>query len=267
MNISIGISPCPNDTYIFDALINKKIDTEGIEFNFLFADVSQLNKWAFQSKLDVTKLSYNAFFECINNYVLLDSGSALGDNCGPLLIKLPKTDLKEDSCIAIPGKYTTANMLYSLAFPNWKNKKELLFNQIEKNILTGRVDAGVIIHENRFTYKDRGLVKVIDLGEFWQAKTNLPIPLGGIFAKRSMPFKLSKKIEILIRKSIEYANANKESSMKFIMSHANEMKGDVVNSHINLYVNKFSLSLGKKGKEAIKRLCVEKKIINKDIFL
>ncbi len=267
MKITIGISPCPNDTYIFDALINNKIDCEGLDFEVVFADVEKLNKWSLEAKLDVTKLSYNAFFECINNYILLDSGSALGTNCGPLFIKLPETILTEDSIIAIPGIYTTANMLHSIAFPNYLNKKEILFSEIERNILTKKVDAGVIIHENRFTYKEKGLEKIADLGKFWQERTGLPIPVGGIVVRRDLPFEISKKIERLIRKSIEYANQNKESSREFIMKHASEIDDNVISAHINLYVNNFSLSLSEKGRQAIKMLCVEKEVDFKGIFL
>ena len=266
MKITIGISPCPNDTYIFDALINNKIDCEGLDFDFLFADVEKLNKWSLEAKLDVTKLSYNAFFECLNNYILLDSGSALGNDCGPLFIKLPETILTEDSIIAVPGIYTTANMLHSIAFPNYLNKKEMLFSEIEKNILSKKVDAGVIIHENRFTYQEKGLEKINDLGEFWQQRTGLPIPLGGIVARRDLPFEILQKIEILIRQAIEYANKNKESSREFIRQYATEMDDNVISAHINLYVNNFSLSLSEKGREAIKMLCIEKGIDFKGIF-
>ncbi|MBT5090589.1 MAG: 1,4-dihydroxy-6-naphthoate synthase, partial [Flavobacteriales bacterium] len=195
MKLTLGFSPCPNDTFIFDALVHHKIDTEGLEFEVVFADVAQLNKWAFQGKLDIIKLSYNAFTHCVNNYVLMDSGSALGNNCGPLLIKKPNTILTKESKIAIPGKYTTANMLLSIAFPENQNKIETLFSEIENQVLEERVDAGLIIHEGRFTYKDKGLDKVSDLGKFWETETGLPIPLGGIVVKRELPFSEQKKIE------------------------------------------------------------------------
>ena len=168
MKLTLGFSPCPNDTFIFDAMVHHKIDTEGLEFKVVFADVESLNKWAFEGKLDVTKLSYNAFTNCVDDYALLDSGSALGNNCGPLLIKKQNTILTKESKIAIPGKYTTANMLLEIAFPEYKNKIETLFSDIESDVLDGTVDAGLIIHENRFTYQDKGLEKVKDLGEFWE---------------------------------------------------------------------------------------------------
>jgi len=254
MKLTLGFSPCPNDTFIFDALVHHKIDTEGLEFEVVFSDVEQLNKWAFQAKLDVTKLSYNAFTHCLKDYALLDSGSALGNNCGPILIKKPNTILNKESKIAIPGKYTTANMLLSIVFPKIKNKVEMLFSEIEDQVLEGRVDAGLIIHENRFTYKDKGLDKVSDLGEFWEEETGLPIPLGGIVVKRELPLSEQKKIERVIRKSVEYAFENPSSSADFVKCHSQEMEEEVVNAHIALYVNDYSISLGKKGRKAVKLL-------------
>ena len=168
MKLTLGFSTCPNDTFIFDALVHHKIDTEGLDFEVVLADVEQLNMWAIDGKLDVTKLSYYAFTYCVNDYALLDSGSALGNNCGPLLIKKPETILTFESKIAIPGKHTTANMLLGIAFPEYQNKVETLFSDIEDAILTNEVDAGLIIHENRFTYQDKGLEKVKDLGKFWK---------------------------------------------------------------------------------------------------
>ena len=168
MNLTLGFSPCPNDTFMFEAIINRRIDLEGIKFNISIADVSQLNKWSFDARLDVTKLSFNAFRYCVKNYALLDSGSAVGRNCGPLLIKKPRTKLTSQSSIAIPGKFTTANMLLELAFPQFLNTREVLFSEIEELVLNNKMDAGLIIHENRFTYESKGLEKVIDLGEFWE---------------------------------------------------------------------------------------------------
>ena len=254
MKLTLGFSPCPNDTFIFDALVHHKIDTEGLIFEVIFADIEQLNKWAFQGKLDVTKLSYNAFTHCVSDYVLLDSGSALGNNCGPILIKKPNTILTNESKIAIPGKYTTANMLFNIAFPKNLNKVEIIFHEIENQVLEGSVDAGIIIHENRFTYKDKGLNKVSDLGEFWENETGLPIPLGGIVVKRDLPLSEQKKIERVIRKSVEYAFENPSSSADFVKCHAQEMEKEVVSAHIALYVNDYSISLGKKGRKAVELL-------------
>ena len=251
MKLTLGFSPCPNDTFIFDALVHHKIDTEGLEFEVVFADVEQLNLWALEGKLDVTKLSFNAFTYCVEDYALLDSGSALGRNCGPLLIKKPDTVLNPKSTIAIPGKYTTAHMLLGIAFPEYENKIVTLFSEIENDVLSEKVDAGLIIHENRFTYQDKGLEKVKDLGEFWEEETGLPIPLGGIVIKRNLPLDVQLKVERVLRRSVEYAFANPNSSADYVQCHAQEMKKDVVDAHINLYVNGFSISLGKEGKKAV----------------
>jgi 1,4-dihydroxy-6-naphthoate synthase len=257
MKFRLGFSTCPNDTFIFDALVNQKIDTEGLEFDVFFADVEQLNKWSFEEKLDITKLSFNAFSYCISKYILLDSGSALGRNCGPLLIKKPNTVLKSDSKIAIPGKYTTANLLLSISNPQYSNKQIMLFSEIENEIIAGNVDAGLIIHENRFTYKKKGLEKLLDLGEFWEKKYSLPIPLGGIVVKRSLPIEIQKRIERLLRKSVEYAFANRASSLDFVKCYAQEMERSVIDAHIDLYVNSYSVSLGKKGRRAVELILSE----------
>jgi len=254
MKLTLGFSPCPNDTFIFDALVHHKIDTEGLDFEVVFADVEQLNKWAFNGKLDITKLSYNAFTHCVNDYALLDSGSALGNNCGPLLIKKPNTILTVKSKIAIPGKYTTANMLLSISFPEYQNKVETLFSDIENEVLNGNVDAGLIIHENRFTYQEKGLEKVKDLGEFWEEETGLPIPLGGIVVKRELPLATQHKIERVLRKSVEYAFANPNSSADYVKCHAQEMEKQVLDAHIALYVNDYSISLGDQGRKAVQLL-------------
>ena len=254
MKLTLGFSPCPNDTFIFDALVHHKIDTEGLEFEVIFADVEQLNKWACQGKLDITKLSYNAFTHCVNDYALLDSGSALGNNCGPLLIKKPNTILTKESKIAIPGKYTTANMLLNIAFPNHQNKVEILFSEIENKVLEGKVDAGLIIHENRFTYEDKGLEKEKDLGEFWEEETGLPIPLGGIVTNRRLPLATQQKIERVLRKSVEFAFENPNSSADYVKCHAQEMEKQVLDAHIALYVNNYSISLGEQGRKAVELL-------------
>jgi len=267
MKLTLGFSPCPNDTFIFDALVHHKINTEGLEFEVVFADVEQLNKWAFQAKLDITKLSYNAFTHCVNDYVLLDSGSALGNNCGPLLIKKPNTILTKESKIAIPGKYTTANMLLNIAFPENQNKVETLFSEIENQVFEGVVDAGLIIHESRFTYKDKGLDKVSDLGEFWEIETGLPIPLGGIVMKRDLPFSEQEKIERVLRKSVEYAFENPNSSAEFVKCHAHEMEKEVLDAHIALYVNDYSISLGEQGRKAVKLLFEKSGNPSNNIFL
>jgi 1,4-dihydroxy-6-naphthoate synthase len=281
MKLTIGFSPCPNDTFIFDALIHHKINTEGLEFEVFYDDVETLNQKAFRGELDITKLSYHAFAYAADKYVLLDAGSALGFGVGPLLIckgnaaglrsqlQEENTDLK----IAIPGKYTTANFLLSLAFPNATNKQELVFSDIENAVLDGRVDAGLIIHENRFTYQDKGLEKIIDLGDYWEKHTGCAIPLGGIVANRSLPADIQHKINRLIRRSVEFAFANPKSGLEYIRSHAQEMSEDVMYKHIELYVNRFSVDLGQEGKKAVKLLfdtALEKGIIpqiNEGLFL
>ena len=267
MKLTLGFSPCPNDTFIFDALVHHKIDTEGLEFEVIFADVEQLNKWAFQRKLDITKLSYNAFTHCVNDYALLDSGSAIGNNCGPLLIKKTNTILTKESKIAIPGKYTTANMLLSIAFPNHQNKVETLFSEIENKVLEGRVDSGLIIHENRFTYEDKGLEKVKDLGEFWEEETGLPIPLGGIVTNRRLPLATQQKIERVLRKSVEFAFENPNSSADYVKFHAQEMGKEVVDAHIALYVNNYSISLGEQGRKAVELLFEKSGKESKSIYV
>ena len=254
MKLRLGLSPCPNDTFIFDALVHQKIDTEGLEFEFFFADIEQLNKWAFESKLDVTKLSFNTFASCISKYVLLDSGSALGRKCGPILIKKPGTILSPQSNIAIPGENTTANLLLGISNPEYINKFEVIFSEIENEILMENFDAGLIIHENRFTYKKKGLVSVNDLGEFWHEKTGLPLPLGAIVVKRLLHSNLQNKINRVLKKSVEYAFKNPKSSLEFVRYHAQEMDRNIINEHINLYVNNYSISLGQEGREAVQLL-------------
>ena len=256
MNFTLGFSPCPNDCFIFDALVHKKIDTQGIDFNLVMEDVEALNNRAFKQDLDITKLSYHAFLYLTNQYALLNSGSALGFNCGPLLVQSSKFKVEDvnKASIAIPGKYTTANFLLSLAFPKATNKQEILFSDIESAVLSNQVDAGLLIHENRFTYEEKGLEKIIDLGEFWESLIHAPIPLGGIVAKRSIDIKLQKTIDSLIKQSVEYAFANPESCMNFVKQHAQEMSEEVMKKHIALYVNQFSIDLGEIGKNAIQLL-------------
>lgn len=276
--LTLGFSPCPNDCFIFDALIHNKIDTEGLQFEVVMEDVEALNQKAFRAELDITKLSYHAYGHLIKQYQLLDAGSALGKGCGPLLIA-KSDEIKNDKLkiknakIAIPGKYTTANFLFSLAFPDATNKTEMLFSEIEEAVLSGKADAGLIIHENRFTYEQKGLKKIIDLGEYWETLTKSPIPLGGIVIKRNLPNDVKRKVNRVLRKSVEYAFANPKSSFNFVKAHAQEMSEEVMYKHIDLYVNKFSIDLGDEGKRAI-RLLFDKAqdlgVINKiedDIFL
>jgi 1,4-dihydroxy-6-naphthoate synthase len=255
MKFSIGFSPCPNDTFIFDALVNNKINTEGLEFEAVLEDVQTLNNWAIEAKLPITKLSYGVLPLVLDKYNLLNSGSALGRGVGPLLIANADTFKSnvDDKPIAIPGKNTTAHLLFSLAYPNAKNKIFLRYDEIEDFVVHGK-GLGVIIHENRFTYQDKGLLKIIDLGDYWEQQTLNPIPLGGIVVSKDLDILLQKKIDGLIKKSIEYAFSNYPQLNDYIRSHAQEMSEDVMRKHIDLYVNNYSLALGDEGKSAIEKL-------------
>lgn len=257
MKLTLAFSPCPNDTFIFDALVNKKIDTEDFEFDVLLEDVQTLNQFALQNKIDISKISYGVLSLITDNYFLLNSGGALGKGVGPLLIAKSKLQVEDlaDKKIAIPGENTTAHMLFSLAFPNAKNKVFKIFNEIEDAVLKGEVDAGVIIHENRFTYQDKGLIKLIDLGDYWETQTQSPVPLGGIVAKKSLDISIIKKIDSLIKASVEYSFRNNyEVLSDYVKQHAQEMSEDVMRKHIDLYVNGFSIDLGEQGKLAVLKL-------------
>lgn len=256
MTLSLGFSPCPNDTFIFDALVNGKIDTEGLEFSPVLEDVQTLNDWACTAKLDITKLSFPALFNNQSSYAILSSGSALGKGVGPLLIAREAAGEQqvEASLIAIPGENTTANFLLSYAFPSAKQKVVKLFSSIEDAVLNGVVDMGVIIHENRFTYKQKGLHKVCDLGDVWETREGMPIPLGCIAAKRSLPDNLKQTIDRLIKKSLAYAFQHYPALPDYVWQHAQAMEEEVMRKHIDLYVNNFSLDLGKEGKAAVEKL-------------
>ena len=256
MTLSLGFSPCPNDTFIFDAMLHGKVDTEGLDFEIYMEDVEALNRRAFAGDIAVTKLSYHAFAWLTERYALLDAGSALGNNCGPLLIaRAAMTDAEIDSArIAIPGKMTTANFLLSLAYPNAGDKQETLFSEIENTVVEGRAGAGLIIHENRFTYQQKGLVKLLDLGEFWESSTGLPIPLGGIVVRRDLPPDIQQKVNRVMRRSVEYAFAHTDDVMPFVRQHAQAMDDAVMQAHIDLYVTGYTLDLGEKGREAVRQM-------------
>ncbi len=258
MKLSLGFSPCPNDCFMFDAIVNRRIDLEGLEFSVRLADVEALNESAFAGAADVTKLSYHAYAHCAADYVLLDACSALGRNCGPLLISKRPISQNEVAAgtlrIATPGTYTTAQFLFGLAFPNAKNTTPLVFSAIEQALLNDEFDAGLIIHENRFTYEAKGLKKIIDLGEFWEQETGLPIPLGGIVIKRSLPDEVKRTVNRALRRSVEYALAHRSASLPFVREHAQEMSEEVMYRHIDLYVNDYSLDLGPEGKRAVEML-------------
>ncbi|MBS1918427.1 MAG: 1,4-dihydroxy-6-naphthoate synthase [Bacteroidetes bacterium] len=254
--LTLGFSPCPNDTFIFDALVNKKINTIGFEFDVVLEDVQTLNQWAMQGKLDISKISYGVLPLVLNQYSLLDSGGALGKGVGPLLISKKNIPISEiNNCkIAIPGKNTTAHLLFSLAFPEAKQKQFMVFSSIEEAVLSGEVDCGVIIHENRFTYQNKGLKKIKDLGEFWEEKTRCPIPLGGIVIQKKNSKEIRQQIDSLIKQSVEYAFSKYPSLPDYVKQHSQEMEEQVMRQHIDLYVNNYSVTLGEDGKQAIQTL-------------
>ena len=268
MKLSLGFSPCPNDTFIFDQMVNEANNND-LQFEVHLEDVETLNRWAFEGKLDITKVSYHAFLHLTDTYELLDAGSALGRGVGPLLITRKEVfeqikDTKEflkTASIAIPGQYTTANLLFSLAFPEAENKTEWVFHEIENQVLKGNFDAGLIIHENRFTYKERGLEKIMDCGDWWEKETGAAIPLGGIIIKKSLPESIKKQVNELIVKSLENSWARYPKLSDFVRCHAQEMSETVMRQHIELYVNAHTRTLGKEGKAAVDTLFQKAKAV------
>jgi 1,4-dihydroxy-6-naphthoate synthase len=256
MKLKLGFSPCPNDTFIFDAMVHGRIDTEGLEFDFFLADIEELNRRAFSGDADIIKISTHAYAYASKEYLIMDSGSALGRKKGPLLVSKHKLHPSEigKARIAIPGKYTTANLLFSIAWPGATNKKEYLFSDIVDAILADEVDAGLIIHETRFTYHKRGLKKIADMGEFWDSKTGLPIPLGNIVINRQIPEEIALKANRVLKNSLDYAFRDSAAAYEFVSQNAREMDTDVMNKHIKLYVNEFTSGLGKSGRQAITKL-------------
>jgi 1,4-dihydroxy-6-naphthoate synthase len=271
MKLRIGISPCPNDTFIFESIYSKLIDCSPFDFEFIFEDVQTLNELALQNELDIVKISYANYFNVINNYILLRSGGALGKGVGPILIAKEAFDLNliNDKKIAIPGIHTTANFLLQYAFPEIKNVQAFSFSDIENLVIHQQVDAGVIIHENRFTYLQKGLIKLIDLGEYWETQTQLPIPLGGIAIRRNLDVELQYHLNKLIVESIHEANSRLPLLSNFIQTHAQEMSEDVMRQHIQLYVNQYSIDIGEDGLNAVTKM-KELLLINKsnlDLFV
>lgn len=258
MTLTLGFSPCPNDTFIFDALVNHRIDTGGLDFDVRLEDVQTLNRWAIEGRLDVSKISYGVLPLVTDAYEVLQSGGALGKGVGPLLIaREPIADLSErigDLTVAIPGENTTAHMLFSLAYPRATHKRFVLFSDIERMVLEGDTDLGVIIHENRFTYQQKGLVKLADLGQFWEETTAGPIPLGGIVAKRSLDPALVRRVDDLIREAVAWSFARYPELSAYIREHAQEMDESVMRQHIDLYVNDYSRGLGDTGEQAVETL-------------
>jgi len=263
---TLGFSPCPNDTFMFDALVHHKIDTEGLDFKVVMADVETLNQKAGKGELDISKISFAAFTRMTEMYQLLNAGSALGQGVGPLVVTNQKSEGRSQQPaanleiipgnwkIAIPGKHTTANFLFSIFYPEVGNKTEMIFSEIENDVLTGKADAGVVIHESRFTYAQKGLIKICDLGELWEKETHQPIPLGGIGVKRNLPEEMKQRIDRVIKRSVEFAFANPESSALYVKENAQEMDEAVSKKHIETYVNDFSIDLGEAGRDAIHAL-------------
>jgi 1,4-dihydroxy-6-naphthoate synthase len=265
MKLTLGFSPCPNDTFIFDALVNKKIDTGHFEFEVVLEDVQTLNQWALEGKLAVSKISYGVWPLLTSSYNLLNSGGALGKGVGPLLITKEEVISTEPQTtnhkpqttnfsVAIPGKNTTAHLLFSLAYPHITNKRFMVFHEIEEAVLQGEVDAGVIIHENRFTYQEKGLHKIVDLGSYWEEQLQVPIPLGGIVAHKRLDQSTTQQVDTLIKQSLEYAFAHYPFITNYVKQHAQEMSEAVMKQHIDLYVNNYSLDLGTDGKKAVNKL-------------
>jgi 1,4-dihydroxy-6-naphthoate synthase len=254
--LTLAYSPCPNDTYIFYALAHQKIATTGLKFNIALHDVEYLNQAAKENRYQISKLSFAAIGHLLDSYVLLNAGAALGRGCGPLFVARKGIDLSRllKSRVAVPGLWTTAYLLLSLFTPNPPDIMPMQFDQIMPAIQAGEYDGGVIIHEGRFTYENYGLTCLVDLGEWWEAQTSLPIPLGGIAIRRDIPKENALQVESAILKSIQYANQHPHETDLYIRSHAQEMDDDVINRHIGLYVNEFSMDLGEIGIRAIETL-------------
>ena len=256
MKLTLGFSPCPNDTFIFEAMVHGRVDTEGLEFNWFLADVEELNRRALEGTVDITKMSYHAYARAAAGYLILDSGSALGRSNGPLVVSRRPISPGEldNALIAIPGLYTTANLLFSIFWPGATRKREYLFSDIPEAVLSGEADAGLIIHETRFTYRAMGLGLVADTGTMWEEMTGLPVPLGGIVVNRNLDPEVAAKVSRTIRRSIGFARTSPRESAAFIRRHARETEEEIAREHIKLYVNDFSLSLGEEGRQAIRKL-------------
>ncbi len=250
--LTIGISPCPNDTFAFHALLHGMVGVPGIHFDARLEDVETLNRMAFRGELDVTKASYGALPYLLDDYVPLRSGGALGRGCGPLIVVRQPVDLGE-ARIAIPGRYTTANLLLRLYRPDAPEGIEMRYDHILGAVASGQVEAGLIIHESRFTYPDYGLTRLVDLGEWWEEATRTPIPLGVILAKRTLGDRIPA-IEEGIRQSVRHAFDHPDDSKAYVARHARELSESVRTSHIALYVNDYTVDIGADGERAVREL-------------
>ncbi|WP_295938632.1 1,4-dihydroxy-6-naphthoate synthase [uncultured Alistipes sp.] len=253
MTLRLHISPCPNDTFMFDALINGRIDTEGLRFEVEYHDIEELNRGVQTGRADVSKISCAVLPAIAAHYTLLDSGAALGRGNGPLLVRRAG-DTAPIRRIVVPGLHTTANALMQRLFPDITERTPLLFSDIAAAVERGDFDAGVLIHEGRFVYRERDLELVADLGQLWEQTTALPLPLGGIVAKNELPQAVRRQVERLLRQSIEHAFANPGASRAYIKEHAQELDDKVIDAHIALFVNEYSLSLGQEGRRAVEAL-------------
>ncbi len=256
MPYSVAFSPCPNDTFMFWAMLHRQVDTHGLAFQVHLKDIEQLNLAATEEAFDVTKISYAQYPKISEAYQLLTSGSALGFGNGPLLISKKKVYPDEIPYlqIAIPGVYTTANMLFTIAYPAASDKKEYLFSDIEEVVLSNEADAGLLIHETRFTYESKGLHKIVDLGEYWENETGLPLPLGAIAVRRDLNPQIKMQLNGILRESVRYALQHPYQPTEFVAQHAQSMDLEVCRRHINLYVNDYSVDLGEKGVHAVNNL-------------
>jgi len=254
--LSLAYSTCPNDTYIFYALAHGKINTGDLSFDIMLNDVEHLNQEARKGKVDISKLSFAAIGHLTETYGLLRSGAALGRGCGPLIVVRKGTDLNgiKSGRIAVPGLWTTANLLLGLFLNRTPNAFPLSFDKIMPSVISGAYDYGVIIHEGRFTYKNYGLDCLVDLGEWWESETSLPIPLGGIAIRRNISQKIIRQVESQIRRSIEFAHLTPSLTNSYVKTHAQELSDDVIHQHIDLYVNEFSFDIGQEGEAAIETL-------------
>lgn len=255
-NLTLGFSPCPNDTFIFNALVNGLVNSAELSFTERLLDVEQLNQMALASELDITKVSFHLYGHIRENYTLLPAGSALGRGCGPLLVSGKNCSLESlsDLPVALPGRYTTAALLLQLFAPQLKNLVYMPFNRIMPAVAAGKAAAGVIIHESRFTFREYGLCQLADLGEWWESDTGFPIPLGGIVAKKSLGNSIITTVSKLLRESVTYAFANPQSAKTYIRKHSQEMSDEICAAHIGLYVNEYSLDLGTEGEQAVRNL-------------
>lgn len=251
--LKLRISPCPNDTFSFDAIVNRRIDLRGLEFEVEYADIEELNHGVVEGAPDITKISTALLPKIYDRYALLDSGSALGRGNGQLLVRR-KGDTAPIRSVAIPGEYTTANAMLMRFFPQIADRREMLFSEIAEAVERGDVDAGVLIHEGRFVYQRRNLELVADLGALWEEQTALPLPLGAIVIRRDLGEELRCKVERLLAESIRFAFENPSLSRTYIKKHAQELEDDVIDRHIDLFVNEFSLSLGEEGRRAVVQL-------------